>query len=240
MPPVNQRPFAAATRKKTGPSQDVSTAELLQKIVDLEEGLTKSFTGKFDRLCEQLDVIVEDDEKVTISEVMAEIYALNDHIVTTKQEVASLKPADEASTTVTAAANELSEVVKTTEEAANAILENIEKMDTVTATMRSNVSTGDPDGIIPDIDRLEFIGMDLLTACSFQDITGQRINKVVNSLNFIEARLQKMIEIWRIENGTADAQTMALAEDDARPDKDLLHGPTDEGMNQDSIDTLFD
>ncbi|MFT6583323.1 MAG: hypothetical protein ACJAU6_003777 [Alphaproteobacteria bacterium] len=33
---------------------------------------------------------------------------------------------------------------------------------------------------------------------------------------------------------------MALAEDDARPDKDLLHGPTDEGMNQDSIDTLFD
>ncbi|MBL4719836.1 MAG: hypothetical protein JKY20_01715 [Alphaproteobacteria bacterium] len=240
MPPVNQRPFAAASRKKKTPNKEATTADLMQKIADLEEGLSKKFDGKFDRLCEQLDVIVEDEDKVTINDVMAEIYAMNDHILTTKQEVASLKPANEASTTVSAAANELSAVVKSTEDAANAIIENVEQMDALTTTIRSNISMGDPDGILPDIDRLEFIGVELLTACSFQDVTGQRINKVVNSLNFIEARLQKMIEIWNIEHGTADPQAITLDKDDARPDKDMLHGPSDAGMNQDSIDALFD
>ena len=34
-----------------------------------------------------------------------------------------------------------------------------------------------------------------------------------------------MIEIWRIEHGTANPQEMALPKDDTREDKDLLHGP---------------
>ena len=93
----------------------------------------------------------------------------------------------------------------------------------------------------PDVDKLEFIGMELLTACSFQDITGQRINKVVNSLNYIEERLQKMIDVWHIENGTADLQKIALPKDDQRQDNELLHGPqSGAGMNQDDIDALFD
>lgn len=34
-----------------------------------------------------------------------------------------------------------------------------------------------------------------------------------------------MIEIWRIEHGTANPQEMALPKGDTREDKDLLHGP---------------
>jgi chemotaxis regulatin CheY-phosphate phosphatase CheZ len=50
-------------------------------------------------------------------------------------------------------------------------------------------SAGDPDGMLPDIGRLENISMELLTTCCFKDITGLRINKVVNLLDYIEARL---------------------------------------------------
>ena len=38
------------------------------------------------------------------------------------------------------------------------------------------------------------------TACSFQDITGQRTEKVVNVLRFIEQRINAMIEIWGVED----------------------------------------
>ena len=242
MPPNNQRPFAAERRKKATSNAEVTAADLMEKIADLESGLNRGFADKFDRLCEQLDVIVEDEgeTKVTVNAVMAEIHALNDHIATTKQEVAALKPSDDATSTVTIATQELEEVVKATETAANTILENVEQMDAINAEMRKNVSSGDPDGMLPDIDRLDNISMELLTACSFQDVTGQRINKVVNSLNYIEARLQKMIEIWQVEHGTADAQAIVFAEGDARPDKDMLHGPQNDGMNQDGIDALFD
>ena len=55
-------------------------------------------------------------------------------------------------------------------------------------------------------------------------------------------RLRKMIEIWHIEHGTADTHKMTFATDDAREDKDLIHGPQSEGagMGQDDIDNLFD
>lgn len=242
MPPENSRPFAAERRKKATPDKDATIADLMAKLSNLESGLKQGFSEKFDQLCEQLDVIVEDEteQKVTVNNVMTEIHALNDHIASTKQEVAALKPVDEATSTVTIATQELSEVVLATETAANTILENVEQMDAINAEMRNNVSAGDPDGMLPDIDRLDNISIELLTACSFQDVTGQRINKVVNSLNYIEARLQKMIEIWQVEKGTADTQAISLAEDDARPDKDLLHGPQSDGMDQDGIDALFD
>tara|TARA_B110000261_G_C12887104_1_gene278864 strand:+ start:430 stop:612 length:183 start_codon:yes stop_codon:yes gene_type:complete len=59
-------------------------------------------------------------------------------------------------------------------------------------------------------------------------------------LNFIEERLNKMIGIWRIKNVTANPQEMALPKGDTREDRDLLHGPQSQGMDQNYIDSLFD
>ena len=49
-----------------------------------------------------------------------------------------------------------------------------------------------------------------------------------------------MIGIWRIKNGTANLQEMALPKGDMREDRDLLHGPQSQGIDQDDIDSLFD
>lgn len=237
-----KRVFSAERSTKAARNDSATMADVLDGLTSLEDRLHQKISDQFRHLSEKLDVAVEDKAETSVDEIMAEIHAMNDHIATTKNEIAALKPVDEANTSISLATGELAEVVKATEDAANTILENTEKIDFIASTIRNSISENDPDGIEPHVDQLEYIGMELLTACSFQDITGQRINKVVNSLNYIEERLQKMIEIWRIEHGTGDAHDMTFAKDDERIDKDLLHGPQtqDTGMAQDDIDALFD
>jgi chemotaxis protein CheZ len=81
----------------------------------------------------------------------------------------------------------------------------------------------------------------IFEACNFQDLTGQRITKVVATLQFIEDRIVRMMEIWGgIETFQKfDVETLAeRVGDDA-----LLNGPklaTDAGhASQDDIDALF-
>ncbi|MBT3306295.1 MAG: hypothetical protein HN377_07395 [Alphaproteobacteria bacterium] len=237
-----KRQFSAERGKHAQLHADSNMGDVLYAIQSLEDSISRTVSKQIQDLSEKLDVTLEDEAPATsVDEIMAEIHALNEHISSTKHEIAALKPVDEANSTISTATEELGEVVKATEEAANTILENAEQIDTVVTEIRGKVSEGDPDDIGPDVDKLEFIGIELMTACSFQDITGQRITKVVNSLNYIEERLQKMIEIWNIEHGTADLQEMALPKGDERQDKELLHGPQSEaGMGQDDIDALFD
>ncbi len=45
-------------------------------------------------------------------------------------------------------------------------------------------------------DALDRRATDIYTACSFQDLTGQRTRKVVEVLRFLEERIRAMIDIW--------------------------------------------
>ena len=76
-------------------------------------------------------------------------------------------------------------------------------------------------------------------ACNFQDITGQRITKVVNTLKFVEERIDAMIEIWG-EDDIAEVDPSVTP--DSEGDSALLNGPAlgDEGIDQNDIDKLFD
>jgi len=241
-----KRLFSAEKKRLQEREKDISLSDVMTAIEALDGKFDRALNKRLDKLIEKLDVddipAPEEESKTTVDQIMAEIHAMNEHITLTKNEIAALKPVDEANTSLTVATEELSEVVKATEEAANAIMDSAEQISVLTDGIRGRISEGDPDGIEPEIDKLDFVGTDLLTACSFQDITGQRINKVVNALNYVEERLTKMIEIWKIENGTADTQDIVFSSNDERDkaDKDLLHGPQSEGLNQDDIDALFD
>lgn len=182
-------------------------------------------------------------ETAVVERAIAEVMSVNERISATKEEITALKTADEANTSISSATDELTEVVKTTEGAVNKILENAELIDAVVADLRSKIPVGDPDDIEPDVDKFESIGVELMTACSFQDITGQRIDKVVNALNFIEERLSKIVEIWNIEHESADKPAAVSAEGDAGKDKEMIDGPASDdtgGMSQDDIDKMFD
>ena len=81
----------------------------------------------------------------------------------------------------------------------------------------------------------------IFEACNFQDLTGQRITKVVNTLKFIEDRIVKMMEIWGGLDSFKDIEVERIAE--ATGDAALLNGPkleADAGhASQDDIDALF-
>lgn len=80
---------------------------------------------------------------------------------------------------------------------------------------------------------------DLFEACSFQDITGQRIGKVVEELKFVNDKLASMVDIW----GPEAISREPLGDADAKlPAGEHLHGPAlhGEGASQAEIDKLFD
>ena len=79
---------------------------------------------------------------------------------------------------------------------------------------------------------------DIMTACSFQDLTGQRITKVVNTLRYLEQRVAAMVDIWGVDDSTAPS---APPPTDSRPDAHLLNGPArpGEGRSQAEIDALL-
>jgi chemotaxis protein CheZ len=82
----------------------------------------------------------------------------------------------------------------------------------------------------------------IFEACNFQDLTGQRISKVMTTMKFIEKHITVMMDIW----GGVDAiKSHAPAIVDTREGDDrLLNGPKLEGdvghASQDDIDALFD
>ena len=81
----------------------------------------------------------------------------------------------------------------------------------------------------------------IFEACNFQDLTGQRITKVVATLKFIETHILRMMEIWGGLDAFKDIQAEAIAEREG--DARLLNGPKIDGegghASQDDIDSLF-
>ena len=74
-----------------------------------------------------------------------------------------------------------------------------------------------------------------------EDITGQRVGKIVKSIQFVEERIDAMVALW----GRDDIETI-LTEVGAEMempegDEALLNGPQlpGESISQDEIDALF-
>jgi len=89
-----------------------------------------------------------------------------------------------------------------------------------------------------DADQLDMEATNILMACGFQDITGQRISKVVSTLRYLEERVDAMIRIWGVDGIMPDE--IPQARKDTRPDAHLLHGPSLKGgVDQSAVDELM-
>lgn len=157
---------------------------------------------------------------------------LRARILETKKEIAALRHPRATDDRLIAAVAELDAIVKATEDATDRILSAVETVQDSLTKLQGEAAA----------DALEKAG-DALTgifeACTFQDITGQRISKVVQTLDFIEERVQAMMAIW----GEDSFVDLPLP-DQLRPDDEagLLNGPGNAGgsISQDDIDSLFD
>lgn len=163
-----------------------------------------------------------------------ELQEMSHSIVQTRQEIAAIKPADVGNNRIMAATEELDAIVTATERATSDILTGAERLLEISEEL-SKIS-----GAEKFCDEIGSLATNLLMACSFQDITGQRTTKVVNVLRYLEQRVNTMIEIWGVEG--VQGSPLSMAKDgDTRPDAHLLSGPQMEGagVSQDDIDAMM-
>lgn len=166
-----------------------------------------------------------------------ELVGLFNHIQRIRQEIASIRrPGGDGETDhFVRMSDELDAIVAATEGATNAIMENVEQMEDLLAGVRDRVQ--DPE-VLSLLDAIPEKTGAIFEACAFQDITGQRITKVVNSMQFVETRVNALINMW----GAAELTKVQTEPFDTREgDKRLLNGPqlTGKGVSQSDVDALF-
>ncbi|HEY7383489.1 MAG TPA: protein phosphatase CheZ [Beijerinckiaceae bacterium] len=174
-----------------------------------------------------------------VYQLRAELDAMKEAITSTKKEIATIHRSDFEGKGMRRVAGELDAVVESTEKATTNILEALEDIEANANMLRAaGGATGNSDHVGAILDRVVM----MYEACNFQDLTGQRINKIVNVLKFVEERLDKMIGVW----GGLDAFKELVHHENAAPtgEDGLLNGPKldeDEGhVAQNDIDALFD
>lgn len=171
-----------------------------------------------------------------VSMLKTELRALAVCIEHTKAEIAALKPKDAQDDRLIAVTFELDAIVSSTERASENILEAAEKIESIAREIQAHAADGYVSRLVEDIsDTISTV----YESCNFQDITGQRITKVVKTLKYVEARINAMIEIWGPEN-IADVSPK-IFEEHHDDDSKLLNGPQLEShaISQDDIDKLF-
>jgi chemotaxis protein CheZ len=160
----------------------------------------------------------------------SEFRGLSEYIQRARTEISELRPNDLKQEKIPRAGLELEAIVSSTETATGTIMDAAEE-----------IMAADPEAE-NYVEGINEACMRIFEACSFQDITGQRITKVVSTLTYIEERLHGLQDAWGpdIEDAEGDAPEVG-GDEDARPDQDLLNGPAldGEGIQQDQVDDLF-
>ncbi len=224
--------MATKPRKRTA-SKKVDAGELTRRVGRLVDvlrkqpqqtvtladvaGVTEVLIGSLDRYMGSID-----------TSLYRECQALTGHIAQTRAEIAELSPQDLTTTKIPRAGQELDAIVKATEDATGEIMSAAEEM--------MAADGADPAALKAIVDAA---CMRIFEACAFQDITGQRIAKVVNTLSFIEERLSNLQKVWSESLGETIAD--ATKDEPVSEDAILLNGPAlaGEGINQSDVDALM-
>jgi len=235
--------FTAEIKKLQQRGDPVGTphsSEVLKAIRDLKDDL-KGLEAliRHGELPATTAAVIEEaipQKAAEVSMLKTELRALAVCIEHTKAEIAALKPKDAEEDRLISVTFELDAIVSSTERATEQILEASERIESIGREIQAHATDSYVSRLVEDIS--ETIGT-IFEACNFQDITGQRITKVVKTLKYVEARINAMIDIWGPDN-IADVSPK-IVEEHRDDDSKLLNGPQleNKGISQDEIDKLF-
>jgi chemotaxis protein CheZ len=157
--------------------------------------------------------------------LLAEVEALGRTISCAKAEIAALRVDDITDNHIPFATDELDAIVEHTATATNAILSSCETLDDVAASITGEAAM-----------KLQGATTQIYEACSFQDITGQRITKVVATLKTIETKVAQIVATF----GTGE-RAAPIVETAEVTETALLNGPQHPtvAMDQSDIDKLL-
>ena len=114
--------------------------------------------------------------------LLAELEALGRTIARAKAEIAALSVDDITGAHIPSATDELDAIVGHTAQATNEILDCCETLEHLQSEVPEAAATALQNAVTR-----------IYEACSFQDITGQRIGKVVSALKAIESRVEAAV-----------------------------------------------
>jgi chemotaxis protein CheZ len=168
---------------------------------------------------------ISDELTAKEASLLQEIEELGHTIAIAKSEIAALRVDDITDHDIPFATDELDAIVAHTAHATHAILASCEMLDEVAESISGDGATKLQDAVTR-----------IYEACSFQDITGQRITKVVTTLKAIEAKVAHIIGTFGPSAGSLQRTVEHVASD-----ADLLNGPQlpAHAMDQSDIDKLL-
>jgi chemotaxis protein CheZ len=211
--------MASPARGNAAPSPTESTAHEIATA----QALLETYRAQIAQ-CEKLKV---------------ELDLIHDAINRTKREIAVLHGKSVNGDEMSKVTGELGAVVGGTEEATQQILEAAEAIDQAASAL-TKVNSPDQQKLLSE--EIQERVVSIFEACNFQDLTGQRIGKVMATMKFIENHITVMMDIW----GGVDAIRAHAPPiiDDRVGDAKLLNGPKAAGdvghASQNDIDALFD
>lgn len=164
--------------------------------------------------------------------VYGELERLARYIYQAKKEISEIKPEDISQEHIPTASDELDAIGSHLEEATGTILDACEELENFGEELETESA-----------DRLNGIVTNIYEACNFQDLTGQRISKIVTTLQNIEKRIELLLKAFGHEpNHAGDTDRLKTElRDNRNEDEKLLNGPQipQNANSQADIDALF-
>ncbi|HVO04523.1 MAG TPA: protein phosphatase CheZ [Candidatus Cybelea sp.] len=206
-------------------------AELVAKLSALKTRMPSYTKDEIEDVVSQMLASMEGDLSEINLKLYAEVESLARYIVAAKSEIAALRPDEIMSTHLPSATDELDAIVGSTEEATNGILQAMEALETLAGEMPPEMAEKVTDAVTK-----------VYEACNFQDITGQRITKVVKALKHIESKVDALVSAFGDEIAKYKAaHPQAEKAEPKSEDATLLNGPQlpENASKQDDIDALL-
>ena len=201
------------------------TGPLKQKLAAIRARQPDVGTEMFTEVVRAVLTTISHDLSAKETSLLREIEELGKTISVAKSEIAALRVDDITDRDIPSATDELDAIVHHTAHATHAILESCEMLDEVASALSGDAAS-----------KLQAATTQIYEACSFQDITGQRITKIVATLKAIEGKVAHIIGTFgpSIRQERHDVPHIAS-------DADLLNGPQlpTAAMDQSDIDKLL-
>jgi chemotaxis protein CheZ len=213
----------------------VSPAAALQaKLAELEARKPAADPRMVAEIVRAVLATMQGDLSSQETSLLAEVEELGRTIANAKAEIAALRVDDINESHIPLATDELDAIIAHTAAATDCILEVCETLDSVGGELAADTTS---PRCAQAAAQLQDATTRIYEACGFQDITGQRITKVVAALKLIEGKVAHMVATFSVRSPAAAAGADVERDAEAM----LLNGPQmpAAAMDQTDIDKLL-
>lgn len=204
--------------------------EVQSRLAELRAGAVPISPGELVPIVEGIMASLTGDLAMVDLKLYGELEQLAQFIQSAKREIAAVRPEEITANHIPLATDELDAVVGAAEEATGSILDAAEAIENLARELGEGHAA-----------RLQAAVTQIYEACNFQDISGQRITKVVKTLKHIEDRVAALLGAFGEEVTRQRATERGGAGTEEGSDRDLLNGPQlpEDAKKQAEIDAIL-